>query len=466
MATLTVYPAVGETVLVPDSGGHACSTNGEIVTLTDYIQRLLDSGKLLDYDPLAGGGTAVDTTRDQWGYSVFEFGAVGDGSTDDTAAFTSALASGRVVIRVPYTANGYKITSALTVPANVRLYGEGPRASKLLHSFNGNFITLSDGSELDNLWLAGQGSTYTGKGVMITGTDGRQKIHRCRIIDFADFCLDYAVAAGSQSSVFDCELYQTSGSSSGKYAVNISSTQQLSAVPRKFAKIETSGKKFIDLGGCNNVYVVDSFVGEVKYTADSRGVLIVGSRVGVNETSMTMDGHNNTIVGCDVSPAITLAASADACVVESVINQTPYITDSSGNGRNLLSTWSYAYTPTLSAAGGSPAIGDGTITGTYARSGSIVTAVIDLTVGSTTNLGSGDIRLSLPITPRTASVQVGVAYGLDSSTSTNYVFAAVAAATVSYVTLRSDAMAGTVTATAPVTWATGDTIRVTITYCV
>ena len=59
--------------------------------------------------------------------SVKDYGAVGDGTTDDTAAFNAALATEKA-IRVP--AGNYRITSTLSVTDNnVTMIGEGERLS-------------------------------------------------------------------------------------------------------------------------------------------------------------------------------------------------------------------------------------------------------------------------------------------------------------------------------------------------
>jgi hypothetical protein len=60
--------------------------------------------------------------------NVFDFGATGDGSTDDTAAIQAALTAAgtqRCGAYFPGTANHYRITDALTVPDGVKVYGDG-----------------------------------------------------------------------------------------------------------------------------------------------------------------------------------------------------------------------------------------------------------------------------------------------------------------------------------------------------
>jgi hypothetical protein len=60
--------------------------------------------------------------------SVKDFGATGDGTTDDTTAIQSALTYAGTVkcaVYIPATANSYLITNFLTVPDYVTVYGDG-----------------------------------------------------------------------------------------------------------------------------------------------------------------------------------------------------------------------------------------------------------------------------------------------------------------------------------------------------
>lgn len=71
--------------------------------------------------------------------SVKDFGAVGDGVTDDTAAIQAAIDAAislRKAVYFPRTSLGtlglYRITSALTISAGIRIYGEGNNYSGVL----------------------------------------------------------------------------------------------------------------------------------------------------------------------------------------------------------------------------------------------------------------------------------------------------------------------------------------------
>jgi hypothetical protein len=78
--------------------------------------------------------------------SVKDFGAVGDGVTDDTAAIQAALSGNHVAIYVP--AGRYNITSNLTKSGHTYIYGDGLGASQgsvsfCVKSFSTNSVSFS-----------------------------------------------------------------------------------------------------------------------------------------------------------------------------------------------------------------------------------------------------------------------------------------------------------------------------------
>jgi hypothetical protein len=75
--------------------------------------------------------------------SVKDFGAVGDGVADDTAAIQAALSTAHVAIYMP--AGRYKLTSSLSRSGHTYLYGDGLGASVL--EFNGNFGFVYTGGD-------------------------------------------------------------------------------------------------------------------------------------------------------------------------------------------------------------------------------------------------------------------------------------------------------------------------------
>lgn len=395
---------------------------------------------------------------------IRRYGAIDDASTDARAATVAALTvgTGRTAY-VPATKNGFNYLSGFTIPADTTLHLATRWKTKLMHSFNGDFITMGDGAAIVNGWLDGRAASgFTGKALSFTGTDGRQCVHHCRITDWDGACLDIAVAAASQSSFFDLRIYRSAaGTGTNRFAVVISPTQQLSAVPRKFSHIETDGTCSFDFGGCNDTLVSNSFLGDLKFTADSRGVNITTTRI-ANQAALTVDGHGVTIVACDIAPQITIASGADGIVIgPSAYNNLPVI-DNSGNGLNMVYHWWNSYTPTLTSGGVAPVLGNGTLSAKWCRQGNETTATINFTVGTTTTLGTGDLRFSIP-SPCTFSLvqEAGRAVGVIGGV--NYVGIVQLAASGTFVTMLRDT-SGPFTFNSPGAWAAGDTIRLTFTY--
>ena len=81
---------------------------------------------------VATGSTIARSHAERWGEvaNVKDFGATGDGSTDDAAAIQAAIdaaeAGGGGVVYFPASTSAYKISSTLTVTQNVFLDGPGP----------------------------------------------------------------------------------------------------------------------------------------------------------------------------------------------------------------------------------------------------------------------------------------------------------------------------------------------------
>lgn len=391
--------------------------------------------------------------------NVREFGAQGDGTTDDTAAFVAALAAGSIMIP----AGTYLLTATLDVADGRTIQGESRHSVTLLHGFNGDMFTLGTNVKLADFAAEGQGATYTGRGMTISGTRAAQMLERLKVVNFEDPCLYFGTAAGSRALVSGCEMWRINAlTGSGRFAIVIDPAQQLAAVPRKFVGLETGGQCSIDFGGSNNTEVIGSILGDLGFgSGEGRGVNITACRL-LNDLALDVDGHGITIMGCDVLPQITIAPGADGIVIgPNAYNNLPVI-DNSGNSRNQVTHHMVAYSPALSSGGTAPTLGNGTLTGKFSRSGGQVRAVINLTIGSTTNLGSGELRFSLP-TPRSDATIETVGRARLQLGATQYFADGDIPGIVGYVRLFRDG-SGSVTATSPGTFAAGDTIRMGFTY--
>jgi hypothetical protein len=393
--------------------------------------------------------------------NVKAFGAVGDGIANDTAAFNAALAASTAVYVPPGT---YKITSTLAVPANTSLIGAGRGTSKLLHAFNGDMMTLGNYANLADLWLDGQGATYTGQGVVINNGTGRQNITSCRITDFAAACLFFQVQGGTQCSVFDLIASQTNGATgTGNFAIVIQDTGSVEsgAYPRKFSHIETNGFCSFSFGSSNNTYISNSFLADLFYSLNSRATLISNCRL-ANQSALTIQGNNHTIISSAITPQITIQTTSDNIALQgNSYNNLPII-DNANNTRNLLDAWRQAYTPAITSGGTAPSLGNGTITGSFSRSGATTSIVGELTIGSTTTLGTGILSISLPAAMKNdINYAGGTVYMRIGSTIYEGFLQIPVGSSVANL-LRDTS--GSVTATSPGTFGTGDFIRWSATY--
>lgn len=121
--------------------------------------------------------SSIQTKLREWA-SIKDFGAVGDASTDDTAAFNLAIAAlnaGQIQsLHLP--AGTYRIISALTTITKdgVSIYGDGPRLSILSQRSNVDTLTFSNATpattRINDIFLSNFGIDY---GSVTAPTAGR-----------------------------------------------------------------------------------------------------------------------------------------------------------------------------------------------------------------------------------------------------------------------------------------------------
>jgi len=418
---------------------------------------------------LPAGTGAVETTvqtKLRETVSVKDFGAVGDGVADDTAAFTAFLtaSSGKSGF-IPNPSVGYKITSALTISASTRLYGEDKFSTRIFPSGSFTLFTMMNGSVLENLYL--DGNSQTGIGINITGTEGQQRIDNCKITDFDNTCINFAATtAGSYFSSTNCLVYRKSAAyGSGKYAVVIADAVQLLAVPRRFVNFESGGTPSFSFGGANDLHMTNSWLGDLLYSANTSGLLISNSRIGTTQ-NFTMRGGQNSIVGCDVYPIITLGSGAGGCTIGPCAFNSGAPIDASGTSTNLLYHIDSSFTPTWSSTGTQPVLGDGTIVGNYSRQGNLVTVYAQITAGTTTTFGTGIYRISLPANAPVVNVQAQMCGNVRASHAGLLYFGTVAVpgfGAGQYAEFQRDTVNG-FTFNTPATWSSGDVFYVQFSY--
>lgn len=281
--------------------------------LVRYMQALaMGSGAASDiqYTP-AGTGAVASTVQAKLreSVSVLDFGAVGDGMADDTAAFALAVATNKTVV-VP--AGTYRITSSITIPTSTftRFVGEGNRpieASNIFVDFNGYAFVSNVGSTsfycFENL-RAYSTASYASAGFL---KDSGAAVH-CRIrmslenfknkaIDLATafecdidilirYCWDYGlkVSAGSSTTIKFVADHTYGGGIDVfgvgfkiyPYTENACQDNNPAGANASFREMKIGGGAHTVIGGVLSVYSLNN-----KYPielAAGRGITFVGVR--------------------------------------------------------------------------------------------------------------------------------------------------------------------------------------------
>jgi hypothetical protein len=150
----------------------------------NYIPLFTPTGVLLGNSPVSTDGTKLTTTQ-PYAFSsgtvaqstLFNldgsvtlypewFGAVGNGTTDDTTAFQDTIAACSGICTVQIAAKHYLLSQQLSTPSNFRINGAGKDVSELLYTSNTalnagiNIDTVSN-VEISNLSIVGSSSPAT-----------------------------------------------------------------------------------------------------------------------------------------------------------------------------------------------------------------------------------------------------------------------------------------------------------------
>lgn len=138
-----------------------------------------------------------------------------------------------------------------------------------------------------------------------------------------------------------------------------------------------------------------------------------------------------------------------------------YATDNDAVIAPALAAWT-SYTPTWTGATTNPVLNNGTLAGSYLRFGKTVHYRIELTVGSTTAVGSGTWLFTLPVAPTApAEAVVGSGAAFDTSAAARTTLVARHSSTPGTISFVRGDTGAQVTNAAPYAWATGDRISVT-----
>lgn len=361
--------------------------------------------------------------------NILDFGAVGDGVTDDTAAIQAALDSSASEIIVP--TGVYLISATIAVPYGKKLTmlsGNGPSGSPFLpqsrfvkaSTFSGTAITLSYGSILSGgglECLAGNG----GDGVAIIS--GRATIENFSVSGAGNDGIRVGKDAGGNCNTFS--LARVTVRNSGRYGIYIHDGTagdpdvNAGSVYDVFCYANGSdgiriGKAFwnsltnvlTEVNGGYGVYLSNTLY---SGTPECRYTTILGGDYNESNTSGSMyfGGYDNTLYLPNTTQAISDVGTRNAIfggglgtsVYRITTNQIqfPATQVPSGNPNMLDDYEEGSFTPTIF---GTSTAGVGTYVtqeGKYTKIGQVVYFEVDLEWSAHT--GTGGLRMSLDTLP-------------------------------------------------------------------
>jgi hypothetical protein len=451
----------------------AAGSAGTLYKVTDDVRGVwMDNGTrwvplnrhVVNVQELATGGT----------------GTSGDPYTGWRAVLTTIMRSGLTCYFSPhyYSQDALLDCSAYT---GVRLTGSG-LYSKLIKAFNGDMVSLGLRSEIDHLYMDGNGATYTGRGIIMTtgsGADGRRSIHDCWIFDTASYCIECTAAGtGFQTLIahnqMDTYNYAT-------YAVKLPTSD--SNGPCTLVGNFTNGPG-VDIAGAVGANLVGNTLGQGPYSVagpwtipsirmDANCFKVVATGNSFETTlSIALDGDRNTFWGNSFNGGYSITSGATFLTVGGNIGTaalTTYDVDNSGNSLNLVYSSRQDYTPAWTAASVNPAIGNGTRYGQWIRNGQAMTVKLYFLMGGTTTFGTGIYSFSIPPnnpTPQTASAPPSFACGsaLMTDTSAGATYLGTVFFNGTNFQVYNNATGTPISPTVPFTWASDDSLSMSLNY--
>jgi hypothetical protein len=415
------------------------------------------------------------------GVSVKDFGAVGDGVANDTAAIQAAIDAGDQVVIFPpgnYAASG--LTQSVSGQAFV-----GIGRVTILKNDNGVLLTASGRDwSAENIVFDGRSGGFSGG--CILGTGDAQRLSSCGARSLAGYAVELR---GSSCEIIGTnDIYFTDDASAGP--LKIGNTGSPLSLYNRIIGIKTStsaGKILFQNAG--TTWLIGSQTGSIDVPFGS-GISMAECRVVGNlvfhgsfcqasdttiSGNLTIGDGVNSISSVVIAASVIIAGSStvtiNSGIRESVINTSQMsgvtiidnLTGSAGDINNTFYGRPTAYTPVWGGGDGTQSVGNGTLTAQYTRRGRSIAVTFNFQAGSTTTFGTGaaEYTFSLPVKSRNFAWQYGSG---EFNASLNYISLFRVSADDNKFVVLTDNYAGGARYNRPELWVSGCRLRGAIEY--
>lgn len=394
---------------------------------------------------------------------VTDYGAVGDGVTDDTTAIQAAIAAAGIGSDVEFPNGTYLITDTLVQLQSQRWLGRGgQRGTTIKKGANIDMVLVGSLGTILDINLEGNGANFSGKGFRIPAGFS-QTIERCRAVNMGGEPLYFDNNAGGGANVSTFEGYPTDTTTYAGIAI----AGDTGPHPRFFRGIWLSGANFaLGPGAGNGGSMTGFYIRDLRYDATSTLFHISNGRCATLGETTTLRGFDHTLDGVAFAGPVALESAqginiGSSCTVPSLIE------NPTNCQYNSVHVQRRTYTPTWSQTSATPAIGNGTLKGNFMRTGRGCDVQIEFVAGSTTNFGDSASawRFSLPFPGHLSFDEREFPVRIyDSSTGTDFTGWASIGAGLDYITISIGSQQ--IRAGTPMGWASGDMLRAYFNYMV
>lgn len=265
----------------------------EVVELGDDPFDVVTGGTPNGYDILDAGPGKTAVLKKPKLVDPRSFGLLLDGS-DETAkwqALVAYCATNRLGVG-PFSGSTL-ITSQLLLPAGFGgIYGASQLYMVFIKGFNGDlFSANSQGCQLNNFWIQGDGFNFTGGGIYVVSDN--VKIDHVRITDTADSGVICKSNDATFLQVDNCHITPTSTATAAIRGDGVDASN--APTVRRFSRI--SGAFTIDVSGMNEVGIEDTLFSDLITSADTGKLVMRGCRITAAANNINILGVDHVIDG-------------------------------------------------------------------------------------------------------------------------------------------------------------------------